>query len=149
MAVTLQNVLHVRDHCLCLHTQRAARVLARRFDQAFRPFGLTNHQFSLMMALSAPRPAPLGLLAAMMGADRTTVTAALKPLIARGLAEDAPDPADRRVRRARLTDAGRELLAKAHPVWIAEHGRLEAELTGQAEPDALRSGLNAIAATVA
>lgn len=149
MAVTLQNVLHVRDHCLCLHTQRAARVLARRFDQAFRPFGLTNHQFSLMMALNAPEPAPLGRLAALMGADRTTVTAALKPLIGRGLAKDLPDPADRRIRRARLTDAGRDLLAQAHPVWIAEHALLEAELSGRTEPDALRSGLNALAARAA
>ncbi|HEX2537063.1 MAG TPA: MarR family transcriptional regulator, partial [Pseudolabrys sp.] len=33
-AVTLM----VRDRCLCLHVQRAARALARRFDDVFRPF---------------------------------------------------------------------------------------------------------------
>ena len=26
--------LHIRDNCLCLHVQRAARILARRFDDA-------------------------------------------------------------------------------------------------------------------
>ena len=34
--------LEVRDACLCLHVQRAARALARRFDEAFRPLDLTN-----------------------------------------------------------------------------------------------------------
>jgi hypothetical protein len=32
----------VRDTCLCLHLQQAARALARRFDAALRPLGLTN-----------------------------------------------------------------------------------------------------------
>ena len=42
---------HVRDHCLCLHVQRAARALARRFDDALRPVGLTQGLFSLLTAL--------------------------------------------------------------------------------------------------
>ena len=37
----------VKDRCLCLHVQRAARALARRFDEELRPFELTNGQFSL------------------------------------------------------------------------------------------------------
>src|SRR3546814_4457966 len=36
-AVPFETTLHVRDHCLCLAAQRAARALARRFDQALRP----------------------------------------------------------------------------------------------------------------
>src|ERR1041384_3045022 len=47
----------VRDTCLCLHAQRAARVLARRFDDALRPVGLTNGQFSLLHSLNRPVPA--------------------------------------------------------------------------------------------
>jgi hypothetical protein len=38
-------VLHVASTCLCLHTQRAARALARLFDTALRPYGLSNGQF--------------------------------------------------------------------------------------------------------
>ncbi|MBN9440976.1 MAG: MarR family transcriptional regulator, partial [Bosea sp.] len=52
--VPFQTTLHVRDHCLCLYVQRAARVLARRFDEALRPHGLTNEQFSLLMSLNRP-----------------------------------------------------------------------------------------------
>ena len=35
----------VRDACLCLHVQRAARALARRFDEVLRPLGLTKASF--------------------------------------------------------------------------------------------------------
>ena len=36
---------------------RRAGALARRFDAAFRPLGITNGQFSLMTMLSDPRRA--------------------------------------------------------------------------------------------
>src|SRR6185437_9234074 len=80
-AVTLM----VRDRCLCLHVQRAARALARRFDDVFRPFDVTSGQFSLLMSLNRPEPPTLGNVAAVLAMDRTTLTAALKPLERRGL----------------------------------------------------------------
>lgn len=49
--------------------------------------------------------------------DRTTLTAALKPLERRGLVATASDDKDKRARRLSLTDAGRELLAAAYPAW--------------------------------
>ncbi len=55
-----ETTLHVRDNCLCLHVQRAARALARRFDEALRPVGITNGQFSLLMSLNRPRPPRMG-----------------------------------------------------------------------------------------
>ena len=56
--IPYETTLFVRDHCLCLYAQRAARALARRFDDALRPLGLTNGQFSLLMALNRPEPPP-------------------------------------------------------------------------------------------
>src|SRR6266567_6450397 len=97
----------VRDRCLCLHVQRAARALARRFDDALRPHGLTNGQFSLLMSLNRPQPPPMGPVASLLAMDRTTLTAALKPLERRGLVEISPDPSDRRSRVLRLTAEGR------------------------------------------
>jgi hypothetical protein len=52
--VSLATTVHVRDTCLCLHLQRAARAVARRFDTALRPLGITNGQFSLLMSLNRP-----------------------------------------------------------------------------------------------
>ena len=98
-SIALSTIHEVRDACLCLATQRAARRLARRFDRAFKPVGLTNQQFSLLMPLNAPGPQPMGALADLMGMDRTTLTAALKALERRGLVESGRDPDDRRIRR--------------------------------------------------
>ena len=142
--VPFDTTLHVRDTCLCLHAQRAARALARRFDEALRPAGLTNEQFSLLMALNGPAPAPIGALAALLGADRTTLTAALKPLVRRGLAQISGAPADRRVRNVALTADGHARLTAALPLWIAAHADLEAGLGG-ADTDRLRHDLNALA----
>src|SRR5258708_20530473 len=85
--------LHVRDCCLCLHVQRAARALARRFDEVLRPFGLTNGQFSLLMSLNRPEPPPMGPVASLLAMDRTTLTAALQPLDRPGLAKLSQYPA--------------------------------------------------------
>lgn len=144
--VPFATTVHVRDTCLCLHTQRAARVLARRFDEALRPFGLTNGQFSLLNALNRPRPASMAQVASLLGADRTTLTAALKPLIRDGLAIAAPDPDDSRVRRLSLTDAGHDRLAAALPVWAATHAAVEAEVD-DVEPARLRHDLDRISAS--
>jgi DNA-binding MarR family transcriptional regulator len=141
--VPYATTLLVRDCCLCLHVQCAARGLARRFDEALRPVGLTNGQFSLLMALNRPEPPPMGPVAELLAMDRTTLTAALKPLERRGLVEVATDPADRRSRRISLTDAGMALLARAMPIWERTHAEVEATL-GAADPDALRTSLRAL-----
>ena len=129
--VPFQTTLLVRDTCLCLAIQRAARALARLFDEALRPLGLTNGQFSLLMSLNRPEPPGIGSVAGLLAMDRTTLTAALKPLERRGLLRVTPDPADRRGRLLRLTPKGRRLLARAVPVWMEHHQRLENE-TGPA-----------------
>jgi DNA-binding MarR family transcriptional regulator len=115
--VPVETTWAVKDTCLCLHAQRAARALARRFDEALKPVGLTNAQFSLVNALNGPEPASLAKLARILGADRTTLTAALKLLGRRGLTENSVDPNDRRAKRVRLTDAGHAKLAAALPLW--------------------------------
>ncbi len=130
--VPFETTLLVRDTCLCLHVQRAARALARRFDDALRPLGLTNGQFSLLMSLNRPAPPAMGSVADLLAMDRTTLTAALKPLERRGLVVIAVDPADRRSRLLSLTPDGLALLACAVPVWEATHGALEASLDGGA-----------------
>ncbi|WP_417455768.1 MarR family winged helix-turn-helix transcriptional regulator [Kordiimonas sp.] len=120
--------LHVRDHCLCMHLQRAARATARLFDDALRPHGLTSGQFSLLMSLNRPEPPTVGSVANLLAMDRTTLTANIKPLVRRELMEVAVDEADRRSRRLKLTEAGRKLLAEAFPIWKQTHEEVDARL---------------------
>jgi DNA-binding MarR family transcriptional regulator len=112
-----ETTLYVKEHCLCLAAQRAARALARKFDTVFAPFNLTNGQFSLLMALNRPQPPLMRDIASLLAMDRTTLTAMLKPLERRKLAEVRVDETDRRGRRVMITHSGRVLLAKAFPVW--------------------------------
>jgi DNA-binding MarR family transcriptional regulator len=141
--IPFSTTLLVRDTCLCLHVQRAARALARRFDNAMKPIGLTNGQFSLMMSLNRPQPAPMGHVASLLAMDRTTLTAALKVLERRGLVETTVDPKDRRGRLLRLTDDGMTMLSAALPIWIRVHGEIDAEL-GEGGPEELRATLNTL-----
>lgn len=133
----------VRDTCLCLHVQRAARSLARRFDAAFRPFGLTHGQFSLLMALNRPTPAKMAEVSSLLAMDRTTLTANLKPLERRGLATVTVDKDDKRGRLLTLTDAGRALLAEAVPTWKRTHAGID-RLLARSNPDRLRADLSAM-----
>ena len=143
MKPSYQTTLLVRDCCLCLHVQRAARALARRFDEALRPLDLTNGQFSLLMSLNRPEPPKMAAVASLLAMDRTTLTAALKPLERRGLIKISPDQADRRSRLMTLTQKGRNLLVNAVPVWERVHVEIE-RLLPDGDPDRLRSNLRTI-----
>jgi DNA-binding MarR family transcriptional regulator len=140
----LEATHHVRDACLCLHVQRAARALARRFDETLRPLGLTQGQFSLLTSLNRPEPPNVSSVAALLAMDRTTLTANLKPLERRGLVKIAIDKEDKRNRRLVITAAGRALLRKAFPIWQKTHAETEKSISG-ITPDALRAALRALA----
>nr|WP_170109075.1 MarR family transcriptional regulator [Neorhizobium huautlense] len=141
--IPFSTTLLVRDTCLCLHVQRAARALARRFDTAMKPIGLTNGQFSLMMALNRPQPATMGQVASVLAMDRTTLTAALKVLERRGLVKSENDPKDRRGKLLKLTADGMSMLSAALPIWKRVHAEIDAEL-GDGGSEGLRKRLVAV-----
>jgi DNA-binding MarR family transcriptional regulator len=141
--VSRETAPHVRDTCLCLHVQRAARAMARHFDEAFRPLGLTNGQFSLLMSLGRASPPGMGEVAALLAMDRTTLTAALKPLERRGLVKIRPHPDDKRGRVLILTQAGQELLCRALPIWKQTHEEVD-RLLPEPGRDRLRAALKAL-----
>ena len=124
------TTLFVRDFCLCLHVQRAARALGRRYDEALRPIGLTSGQFSLLMSLNRPEPPNMAQVATLLAMDRTTLTANLKPLERRGLVDVLKHQTDKRRRTLVLTPPGRSLLIAAMPIWRRTHETLEDLLAG-------------------
>jgi DNA-binding MarR family transcriptional regulator len=109
---------------------------------ALRPLDLTNGQFSLLMSLNRPQAPSMGAVASLLAMDRTTPTAALKPLERRGLIKVTTDRLDRRSRLIRLTAKGRSLLARAVPTWESTHREVEGLLSGS--PDRLRKDLRAL-----
>jgi DNA-binding MarR family transcriptional regulator len=82
-------------------------------------------------------------VASLLAMDRTTLTAALKPLERRGLVHVMSDPSDRRSRILKISDKGRELLARAVSVWESTHSEVE-RLIPAGDPEMLRRNLSAL-----
>jgi len=137
------TTIRVRDTCLCLHVQRAARALARRFDIALRPLDLTSGQFSMLNTMNRPKPAGMAQVSSLLQMDRTTLTAALKPLQRRRLVKVSVNPDDARSRLLSLTDKGHAVLARAVPVWVKTHAELDG-LLPERDPNRLRRELDAM-----
>lgn len=142
----------VRDRCLCLHLQAAARAVADRFDAALKPLGLTSGEYSLLVVLSRPQPPRAADVERLLVMEPAALVAALAPLEHRGLlavvpdssTDPAPDPSEECGYRLELTTAGFLLLAQALAVWRSVHESLGKLLVGS-DPGALRGDLLALA----
>jgi DNA-binding MarR family transcriptional regulator len=121
--LSLEVTYRIAETCLCLHVQKAERVVARRVDGVFRPLGLTSGQFAMLLTLHRAAPITVGGLAKRLTMNPATVTAGLKPLERRGLAASRSHATDGRVRLVALTDIGRTVLADAIELWSAADDR--------------------------
>lgn len=122
----------IAAECLCLGVQRAARVVARHYDEALRPVALSNGQFSLLASVAGLQPVGMQALAEHLAMDRTTVTAALKPLARRGLVSIEVAAHDLRAREVSLTKDGFELLRQATALWTRAQQASSKRLGGAA-----------------
>lgn len=102
----------------------AARVVNRRYDRALAPAGVTTNQYAILARLDREGPQSLGVLAARLALDRTTLSRELKPLIEGGLLADMRDPGDARRRVVSLTRRGAGTVKRARPLWA----RAQAEI---------------------
>jgi DNA-binding MarR family transcriptional regulator len=116
------------DECFGLNLKRAARTVGRRYDEVLRPVDLNNGQFATLAVIAAFQPVSMHILAEHMSMDRTTLTAALKPLERRTLVSVRADDLDRRARSISLTDGGMKLLREAIPLWRKVQGRIAREM---------------------
>jgi DNA-binding MarR family transcriptional regulator len=124
--------------------RKAARGISRRYEEALRPVGLKAGQFSILAALLDARDGlPIGRVAEILGMDRTTLNRNLRPLERRGVVESFPDPDDRRSRKLRITEAGRQLMDEAIPLWRQAQAE-SFERIDQAHWPELRADLNAL-----
>lgn len=116
--------------CTCFRLRRTARSVTKLYDAHLAPAGLTLTQYSLISTLARAFPdAPPTVheFSAMLNMDRTTMTRTLKPLIAARLVKLAAGE-DRRRKEVQLTPAGREMFARAKPLWRAAQDEMLARL---------------------
>jgi DNA-binding MarR family transcriptional regulator len=104
------------DACILRHVARASRAVVSAYDPALAAFGLTGHQFNLMMTLGNMGPMTVGALADTLGMDASGVPRAIRPLADQGMI-GIERGADRRQRLLSLTQSGRTMLDRATPAW--------------------------------
>lgn len=137
---------HVWQNCACFNLRRAARLVTQRFDQAFRPTGLTANQLSILIFAFPEEGRTMSKLAKILGMERTTLTRNVAILEKLGLAAVSFGQ-DKRERRVATTAEGKEKLRQAAPLWQ----RVQEEvisLVGQDKWPSLLSGLQEVSRKV-
>ena len=102
--------------CTCFRVRRLSRQLTQLYDDALRPTGLRVTQFSMLSALRNEGPMTVVALSQGLGADSTSVSRALRPLMDKGFAS-LDDGADKRSKSVSLTEAGHKKLSEADLLW--------------------------------
>jgi DNA-binding MarR family transcriptional regulator len=112
--------------CAGFNLRRASRAVTQHFDHALAPAGLRTTQFTLLGALALAAPVSINQLAQGLVMDRTTLTRNLRLLRDAGLVVPHPGLAGREAYFV-LTEAGRDTLVNAIPLWrAAQDGIVEA-----------------------
>lgn len=136
--------------CLCFRARRTARAITRLYDAALRPTGLQATQVTLLnaIALGPDSEQAMGVLSRVLALELSTLTRNLAGLEKAGLVEIGRSEQDRRVRVARLTEAGKTRLVEALPHWNSAHAEIIATIGAQTAQE-LQAALDASAQAIA
>jgi DNA-binding MarR family transcriptional regulator len=96
--------------------RQVTRAMTDFYNAIMEPSGLHGNQFTLLVPPYLQPGITINQLARMAGLDRTTLARNLKLLEERQLIAIQPGE-DQRTRVIHVTDAGREAVIKALPLW--------------------------------
>ncbi len=116
--------------CISIKLRRAGRNVARLYDDALAPSGLSVVQFSQLEAIRRLEAPSIGQLAQDRHLDRSTLGRNVRTLARLGLVHLEPGDDERR-HVVTLTDQGRAALKTATPLWHAVQDRLADRLGAQ------------------
>ena len=123
----LSDIRAVATQCTCLSLRRITRKVTQRYDEWLAPAGLRSTQFSLLGMLHAPDEVSVSALAEKLDVERTTLTRNLLLLAERRLVAIG-DGADARSRAVTLTPQGRQVFARALPLWRKAQDEVNSKL---------------------
>ena len=105
--------------CPAFRVRQASRVLAKRFDDEFAPFGLLSSQLPILAATAmfGDSGATMSRLSETLLMDRTTLTRSIRPLERAGLLQVARSLKDARTKVVVITRAGERRIEAIFPVW--------------------------------
>ena len=125
--------------------KRIDNALEKEANQNLQSLNLTMQQNRVLILLAHTEGHTLSLkaLEEHFGAAQSTVAGLVSRLEKKGLIQALTDPADRRVKLARLTEAGVALHAQSHQLVVESEARLTSLLSG-AEKEQLLSCLKKV-----
>lgn len=92
--------------------KRCYQTLRRSVDAELRQYGLTLSQRDVLLALWEEESLDQSTLRERLGLEQSSVSRLVDGLVRRGLVELEPGQSDKRIRIARLTEGGRNLLLR-------------------------------------
>lgn len=133
----------MREGCLGVRISRLHRLVARRYDQALRPLGLTLPQLEVLAVLTLLGPLKPAAVADALGVERSTISRNLAAMQARGWVSLDASPAGRTV-SVTLTEEGARTLGSARAAWTEAQTAL-VDVLGAPSAATLDSWLAALA----
>jgi DNA-binding MarR family transcriptional regulator len=118
----LPKPIAFRAHEAVLSIYYTASHMKKRADDFFKPYGLTDVQFNVMMLLKHQAAESGGLsqvqLSDMMLVNRANITSLIDRMEKGGLVERTAASNDRRFNIVKLTEKGRKLLEEVDAAYI-------------------------------
>jgi MarR family transcriptional regulator, transcriptional regulator for hemolysin len=112
-----------------LQLTRTAKAVSRAFDDALAEVGGSLPTWLVLVSLKSGKHGAQRELAAAVGIEGPTLTHHLNRMEASGLVTRQRDPANRRVHRVELTEAGEATFARLRAAVVAFDERLRRDFT--------------------
>jgi len=144
------NPISTRAHEALLNIFVTADLLGKEADRVVQAFGLTRAQFDILKILDHQNPdgsANQSTLGRMLVVNRSNVTGLVDRMERDGLVKRTGDPADRRVKRIRMTPEGKKVFRKADAAYVRRTQQVVATLS-PAEFEALCRMMEGIRASL-
>lgn len=131
-----ENTTYRLHDSLGYYMSLTSRMQERRLDDWLRPLGLTRITWCILLAVENEGLSRPSEIADFVGIDRTATSRALRQMEEAGLISRASARDDRRMTDVRLSDLGRDLMARATPL-AEENNRIAAARLSSEERDEL------------
>ncbi len=117
MARTATHALReISNRCIAARTRLLSRVVSQVYDDALRPLGIKVSQLNVLVVVGRFEPVAPAEVARLLFMEKSTLSRNIRRLAQRGWIEVKPGGSGRG-QVLGLTASGRDLVARALPLW--------------------------------
>ena len=128
--------------CINFNLKKAQRFLTKLYDSELKKVGIRSTQFSILGILCRRGTMTISKFSDFLTVERTTLTRNLRPLERDGLIK-IQSGKDKRNKEITITNKGKNVFAKAFPLWQQAQKRIKDEI-GLPKFESILNDLNKI-----